>query len=234
MEAVGGEWQALSVPWLRAKGELRCMGLRGAGGLHRKSLGDYYDDMDDDDGDGEESGNMGTPRHSEQMHSRRPSMTGSVEGSPKACFKTKEAGTEHLSPAARLFLAGLNEDMINHDDGEYEEDEDDEDEEDAVERVDALEHGIRNQKELARAGNEKRIRPAETLQYDDNGSQNNNGEDDELVRQLEDELAELVLEPSRTSASGIEHATGGHGRLIHPNWKQNQGLRRPTHKLLRL
>jgi len=224
LQAVGGRWPSLSALWLRAKGgDLRCMGLRGAGGLHRKCAGDYYDDMDDDDDSEDDSGDFRTPQRLGQHHGHRP-----VKGAESSLRHIssitwnkldyteqgrKDASLKQLSPAARLFLAGQNEDVVDHGDGDYEESEEEEDEEEAVQGADALEQSDRVEEDLARAGTAEDVcsRLPEAALRNDHDIIDSNGGDDEdgLVRRLQDELAEIVLEPSRTSASIKTEAAGG-------------------------
>lgn len=124
---------------------LRCLGLRGAGGLHRKGAGDYYDDVDDDEEyehDWEDSRSADTRQH-------RAHGGGPMPGLPGSALMGKKIG--HLSPAARLFLAAQDEDIMDGDEEDGEKVEEDvidglqagayaqeEDEHDATDSLDAV------------------------------------------------------------------------------------------------
>ena len=88
---------------LRVRDELRCMGLRGAGGLPRKGGGDYYDDMDDEDSSCADEAY--TPRRTQKV---RQAASTIADGRPDVPHVGVE-GTGGLSPAARLFLADQEE-----------------------------------------------------------------------------------------------------------------------------
>lgn len=94
---------------LRVRDKLRCLGLRGAGGLPRKGAGDYYDDTDDED----EDGCADADRYDTF---RRPTASTIADGRSEVPFVGRGAVAAHLSPAARLFLA-------DQEDGEEEKDE---------------------------------------------------------------------------------------------------------------
>jgi len=203
---------------LRARAELRCLGLRGAGGLPRKGAGDYYDDMDEED-------EVDDDDFDRPPAAQRTRPAASIL-SPNAGLVSTGAGTALLSPAARLFLADQQEDRDSVEEGEDE----DEDEEPGDRAGDgpgdvaavahvmdagaALESHFQHDHDRApNAGCEDmdagiRDGRASSQQADslDQSCEHQHLGDDALVRQLEDELETVVgtIGGSAVAASASE------------------------------
>ena len=123
--------------WPSVRSQLHCMRLRGSGRLHRKVADDYYDEDDFDDNDNTDfSGDSGNAPLSEREN--REFVRGFVAAKD-------EMDTGHLSPAARLFLAGQNEAI---DDGEEVDEDEETDTENDKEEVDVVQTGVGNDEHL--------------------------------------------------------------------------------------